>query len=52
MKLKLILATAILALGGTVSHAAEKMDCCKDGKCACCAPKPGDDQQPHEGMSR
>lgn len=50
MTLKLIVAAAALAFAGTAAHAADKMDCCKDGKCACCAKKPGDGDKPHGDM--
>lgn len=50
MKLKLILAAAALSFSTTGLHAAEMMECCKEGKCACCAKKPDDGDQPHEDM--
>lgn len=40
MKLKVMLAIAALTLSGTVAHAMETMDCCKDGTCTCCPKKP------------
>jgi hypothetical protein len=51
MKLKLIAAAALFAFAAPGVHAADKMDCCKEGKCACCAPKK-DEPKPdkHEGM--
>lgn len=49
MKLKLALAAVTLAFGTAPAHSMEKMECCKDGKCACCAEKK-DGDKPHEGM--
>jgi len=38
MKLRLLAAIAATLLMTSGAHA---MDCCKDGKCPCCAPKEG-----------
>lgn len=46
MKLRLF---ALIAATMLIPGTAHAMDCCKDGKCACCAPKEGGEKDVHKG---
>ncbi len=48
MKLTALFAAAALALAGPALAAG--MDCCKDGKCACCQKKDEPGKDPHKDM--
>ena len=48
MKFTALFAAATLALTG-VAPAAD-MDCCKDGKCACCQKKDEQGKDPHKDV--
>ena len=41
---KLFALIGAFGLAAGLPQAAHAMDCCKDGKCACCAPKEGGDK--------
>lgn len=45
MKLGLFAAIAAAMLVPATAHA---MDCCKDGKCACCVPKDAEEPAPQD----
>lgn len=49
MKMKIVIAAVSLVFANASVHAAEKMECCKEGKCTCCAEKK-EDKDPHKDM--